>query len=187
MAKGKASRGKAPCIWLMTDPRLGESLYASARALPRGSAIVLRHHDLDPIARRILFRRLRRIAKQRGHRLFLADDAKTARRWQADGVHGRTGAREPGEAFPRSAPVHGRRELRDAVRSGADWLLVSPVFPTRTHPGRKPLGAAGFRQLAGQAALFGNVVALGGMRRARYAMMRALPVTGWAAIDSLTK
>ncbi len=187
MAKGKASRGNIPQIWLLTDPRLDEALFASARALRRGSTIVLRHYDLDPAARRALFRQLRRIAKQRGHRLFLAGDTRSARCWQADGVHGREPKAASNTGFPRSAPVHDRRELREANRSGADWLLVSPIHPTRSHPGANSLGPSAFRRLAAQAAKQGQVVALGGMTHRRFAMMRALPVSGWAAIDGLRR
>ena len=187
MAKGKASRDARRRVWLMTDPRLGDRLLASARALPRGGVIVLRHYELDADERRAMFRRLRRIAKQRGHQLFLAGDPLTARRWRADGVHGRRPSRSAGGALPRSAPVHDRRELREAARGGADWLLLSPVYPTRSHFGAPVLGPSGFRQLASQAACYGVVVALGGMTRARITMMRGLAVRGWAAIDALKK
>lgn len=170
----------------MTDPRLNPSLLTSARALRFGSAIILRHYDIDPDARRALFRRLRRIARQRGHMLFLAGDEQTACRWGADGVHGRA-PRSQSRKMPRGAPVHNRRELRAAARSGADWLFVSPVYATRSHPGEPVLGAAGFARLAKQAAMHGKVVALGGMNERRFALMRSLPVQGWAAIDALKR
>ena len=188
MAQSKASRGGTPRIWLMTDPRLDGALLASARALPRGSAIVLRHYELKQSERRALFLSLRRIARQRGHRLYLAGDAMTARRWGADGVHGRAKGSGTERGLQCSAPVHDRAELLAAARCGADYALISPVYPTRSHPGAKALGASGFRKLAMLARTRGLApIALGGMTRARFAMLRALPVGGWAAIDALKK
>ncbi len=188
MAKGKVSRRAAPRIWLMTDPRLGDALLPSARALPRGSGIILRHYELNEAERRTLFLRLRRIARQRGHQLHIAGDARTARRWGADGVHGKVD-RKGHAGIIRSMAVHDRAELRHALRGRADWLLISPVHPTGSHPGARPLRPIGFQALAIQAARAGGgrIVALGGMNHARFAMMRAMPVSGWAAIDALKK
>ena len=182
MAKGKASR--MPRVWLMTDPRIDAVLLSSARALPFGSAIILRHYDLPPAERHALFMRLRRIARRRGHALFLAGDERDARRWGADGFHGRAANRTN---LPQSAPVHDRRELTLAHRQGADIFLISPVYRTASHPGARPLGPTAFRRLALQVAKRGRVVALGGMNRARFQAMRRLPITGWAAIDALAK
>lgn len=89
----------------------------------------------------------------------------------------------------RSTSVHDRAELRHALRGRADWLLISPVHPTRSHPQARPLRPIGLHGLAIQAARAGcgRIVALGGMNHARFAMMRAMPVSGWAAIDTLKK
>jgi len=182
MAKGKASR--APRVWLMTDPRIDAVLLASARALPLGSAIILRHYDLPQSERRALFARLRRIARQRGHSLFLAGDERIARRWGADGFHGRTTGRTN---LRHSTAVHDRRELALAHRLGADTVLISPVYRTASHSAARPLGPMAFRDLAMLATQGADVVALGGMNRARVQMMRALPVMGWAAIGALAK
>ena len=66
-------------------------------------------------------------------------------------------------------------------------MLISPVHATRSHPGQPVLGVGGWRALAQQANRQEKVIALGGMNRARAAMMRSLPVDGWAAIDALIK
>ena len=191
MAKGKASGGGSPrpnrpVVWMMTDPRFGDALIRSARALPFGSVIVLRHYDLEESARRALFRQLRRIAKRRGMLVFLADTPRNARRWRADGVHGRW-QRGRCAGLDASTAVHDRQELRAASRAGAQWMLISPVHATRSHPGQPVLGVGGWRALAQQANRQEKVIALGGMNRARAAMMRNLPVDGWAAIDALIK
>ena len=55
-----------PRLWLMTDERLGESLWQAIDNLPRGAGIVFRHYATERKARRALFRRVAKIARQRG-------------------------------------------------------------------------------------------------------------------------
>ena len=60
-----------------------------------------------------------------------------------------------------STAVHDRGELDHASRLGVDYVLVSPVQPTLSHPDRQALGWQGFRELAGMAGR--PCYALGGM------------------------
>ena len=151
-------------------------------ALPRGSGLIYRHYHLDGPERLARFRVLRRAARARGHCVVLADSALTAREWGADGIYG-----APRSLWPRRAGLihlataHNMAELGLAARLGADAALLSPVFPTATHPGGRTLGAVRFRLLARQAAL--PVIALGGMSAPR---ARALGWPRWAAIDGLS-
>jgi thiamine-phosphate pyrophosphorylase len=62
-----------------------------------------------------------------------------------------------------SVAVHDEREARDA--EGADFALVSPVFPTVSKPGVAPLGPEGFARLARQ--LSCPAFALGGVTAER--------------------
>jgi thiamine-phosphate pyrophosphorylase len=65
-----------------------------------------------------------------------------------------------------------------AARNGATFVLLSPVFPTRSHPGARTLGRMRFSSLSRSSAI--PVIALGGMDRRR---MWGLPAYGWAGID----
>lgn len=151
-------------------------------ALPRGSGLIYRHYHLDGPERLARFRQLRRAARARRHCVVLADSALTAREWGADGIYG-----APRSLWPRRAGLlhlataHSMAELGLAARLGADAALLSPVFPTRSHPGGGVLGAVRFRLLARQADV--PVIALGGMSAAR---ARALQWPRWAAIDGLS-
>ncbi len=169
------TRQPLPRLWLMTDERQGDALWTALQRLPRRSGIVFRHYGLATAERRLLFERVRDVARRRGHLLLLAGDARDARAWRADGSHG--GERGAGL---RTAPAHDIRELRAAERSGAALLFVSPVFATRSHPGTRPLGRSGFQRLAASTRL--PVIALGGMDARRARGLRGL--YGWAAIDA---
>lgn len=78
-----------------------------------------------------------------------------------------------------SVAVHDEREARDA--EGADFALVSPVFPTASKPGVAPLGAEGFARLAGQ--LSCPAFALGGVTAER--AIGLVDVAGVAVISAV--
>lgn len=60
------------------------------------------------------------------------------------------------------ASCHDEHELRLAARLGLDFVTVSPVLATGSHPGTPALGWTRFAALAQQSDL--PVYALGGMR-----------------------
>ena len=74
----------------------------------------------------------------------------------------------------------GRRRSR-GWKAGADLLFVSPLFPTRSHPGAPSLGLP-------RAARIGRgldlpQIALGGMTAKLFRRLRGR-FEGWAAIDA---
>ncbi|MFC3443194.1 thiamine phosphate synthase [Sphingobium rhizovicinum] len=175
-------RKKLPGLWLMTDERVSEAaLLAAAARLPRGRAgIVFRHYRTQARQRRVLFEALRTIARRRRLVLMLAGSARDAAAWQADGVHGGD-RRASARPLLRSRPAHDRREAVEA--RGADLCFLSPLFPTRSHPGAPALGRVRFAMLAG--GIDAPVMALGGVRRSHARMLRGIGADGWAAIDGL--
>ena len=187
----RQTKSSLPHLWLFTDDRVAdEAILRAAAALPRGSGIVFRHYARTEDNRQALFDRLRKLTRRRGCVLLLAGSARTAARWGAEGVHmpGRRGSGAHFAARPCgglcSASVHSLRELRMAERAGADLVFLSPVFPTRSHPGAPNLGPLRFAAIARQTRL--PVVALGGMTADRFFRLRPLGACGWGAIDALT-
>lgn len=183
--------GRLPQRWLFTDARLGDAILAAAAVLPPGSGIVIRDDDRAPGDRWRLVRRLARIAKARNLLLLLAGPPALARCWGADGVHLRRhhvkyAAQAHRLGLIVSMPVHDAREARAARRTGARLAFVSPLHPTRSHPGAASLGRATWLRLARQTGA--QPVALGGLTPARArALRRASKASGltpgWAAID----
>jgi len=180
----KKPTGPLPALWLMTDERVADAaLLAAAARLPRGrGGIVFRHYRTERAARRALFEALRGIARRRRLVLLLAGSAQAAAAWRADGAHGRDG-RGAGRPLLRSRAVHDRPEAVAARRAGTDLCFVSPLFPTRSHPGAGALGRVRFAALARQ--VDAPVIALGGVRRAHRRVLRGIGADGWAAIDGL--
>lgn len=174
------ARKPLPALWLMTDERVAaNALLAAAARLPRGRAgLIFRHYATPPKERRALFNRLAAIARRRRLVLMLAGSAQQAAAWRADGWHGRD-YRHAARPMLHSAPAHDRREIIAAAP--ADLILLSPLFPTRSHPGASPLGRVRFAALARMARA--PVIALGGVRRNH--RLHGLGAYGWAAIDGL--
>lgn len=170
-----------PHLWMMTDERQGDALWAAIRHLPPGSGIVFRHKATGKAERRRLFDRVRRIAHARGLVILLAGKDRKARRWGADGAH----HRHPHAPRHGTAPAHDLREIRAAERSGAAAVFLSPLHPTRSHPGARALGRMRFAALARATRL--PVIALGGMDRMRGYMAMRVGAHGWAAIDAWGK
>ncbi|MDC8755502.1 thiamine phosphate synthase [Erythrobacter sp. sf7] len=169
-----------PDLWLLSDARNDAGLERALAKLPRGSGFIYRHYHLPDPERFGRFLALRRIARAHRHKVILADSALTAREWGADGIYGAARSLYPRRAgLIHLATAHDMAELGLAARLGADAVLLSPVFPTRSHPGGAVLGPARFRLLARQMRL--PVIALGGMSGTR---ARALGWPRWAAIDA---
>lgn len=166
---------RLPDLWLMTDERLGDAIWPAMWALPRGSGVIFRDYATPLDARRKRFARALAIARRRGLILLRAGDM--AMRGEM-GVHNARGR------GLRTRSAHDRAELVAARRAGADAVLVSPVFATRSHPGVKSLGPVRLGLMLRGSTL--PAVALGGMSPDRYRRLRALKLHGWAAIDGLT-
>ena len=174
-----------PHLWLLSDARNDAVLEQALGRLPEGSGFVFRHYHLDGEDRRKRFAMLRSICRSKNHLLVLAGPPDLVGEWGADGVYGSPGSL--GNAAPMLhantiiATAHDAAEIAAAEAAGADAIMLSPVYATRSHPDGAVLGADGFHALASRTAL--PVIALGGMTAER---ARALDVTHWAAIDGLS-
>lgn len=170
-----------PRFWLMTDERMDDALLPSLPHMPKGKAgIVFRHYRTPAAARRALYEKVRLIARRHRLMILLAGTPACARAWRADGWHG--SGRDTGPIH--SMAVHNKHELTAAIRARADLIFVSPIFPTRSHPGTATLGPLSFGLLARDAPM--PVIALGGMTAARWRRLKSMGAYGYAAIDAWT-
>ena len=159
----------------MVDARLGDSVPAIVAAMPPRSAVVVRPYAMQAEKRVELIRSIRRVARAKRHLLLIAGGGSDA---GFDGRHG-DGCRTKGFL---SLSVHDRRELAQANGLGADAVLISPVWQTRSHPDGAALGKRGFARLAGRSSA--KVIALGGVTERQFAPLRIHGAAGWAAIDA---
>jgi 8-oxo-dGTP diphosphatase len=80
------------------------------------------------------------------------------------------------------ASCHNAEQLTQAQNGGADFVVLSPVHPTTSHPGADTLGWSGFGRLAGRAQV--PVFALGGMGSEDLSQAWAAGGQGVAAISA---
>jgi len=185
-------RHPLPNAWLFSDERIAAGIVELAASLPPGSGIVFRHDGLAPATRFRLLRRLMRIARVRRLTVILAGSPAAASRWGAHGVHLRQhDAKRAGQAHRLglllTMPVHDACEARRARRAGARGVFISPLYPTRSHPGAPALGRAAWLRLARLSGA--QPIALGGMSPSRARALNRVSgrKPGWAAIDAWEK
>lgn len=160
------AQGRAlPAIVLMTDDTRDADWIQAVSALPRGSAVIVRHRDARLRAELAL--RLRPVCRAGRVALLVADDAALAQRIAADGVHlperhvARVqGLRSRNRGWLVTCAAHSAAAVQRARAAGADAVFVSPVFPTASHPDRAALGTVRFAALANAPI---GIYALGGV------------------------
>jgi len=194
-ARGKLARlaaglndGELPPLVLMTDDERLPDPSAAAGHLPQGSLVVLR--SKKRAHREKLAGALARIARTRGLFLSIADDPELAARLGADGVHfpeARAGelfgwrARRPDWFVTASA--HSLHAAARAQAFGVDAVFLSPVFATRSHPGRAVLTPLRLRLMTVQLRV--PVYALGGIDADTIRQLAGAKLAGIAAIGAL--
>ncbi|MBB4266980.1 thiamine phosphate synthase [Roseospira visakhapatnamensis] len=183
-----------PRLWLVSDPqRLPDPAPALHRA-PRGAALLWRPYDLPPAEARTRGRRLRRLTRQRGVTFVVAGDVRLAAILGADGLHLSEGLARHGVLAAVLAwrhrkggrlltiASHGARALARAGDLDADAVLLSPAFPTASHPGAPTLGPVRVARLARAASC--PVIALGGITPETARRLPPGAVSGLAAVGA---
>jgi thiamine-phosphate pyrophosphorylase len=165
---------------MMTDPRMGDPI-AMLRRMRQRIGVIVRHYDLPAKERRQLLRRVQCAASGK-HLVIFAARPATAHALGAAGAHDRSAKRSKGV---RTMAVHSRREAALARRMKADLILVSPLFPTRSHRGAQSIGV--LRAVTISGSMRHQTLALGGMNAKRFTRMSAAGFYGWAGIDAFSR
>jgi len=184
---------RLPRVCLVTPapgPDLEEFLLGVAASLERGVRLVqLRAPALDAAAYAALAERVLILCRRAGARLILNADPALSLALGADGTHlnscrlRATGARPVPRAHLLSAACHDAAELQHARDVGVDFVFVSPVLATASHPAARPLGFEGLAALLDSAAL--PAYALGGVGRAELPGAVAAGCVGIAGIERI--
>jgi thiamine-phosphate pyrophosphorylase len=171
-----------PLVLFTDDDRLADPL-AAARALPRGSMVVVRSRD--SARRTALCRAMIDLARTRALIVLVAGDGALATACGADGLHlsqaclGEAAAWRARHNFLITASVHSLAGLAKA--KSVDAVFLSPVFPTASHPGRAALTAIRANMIARAACV--PVYALGGVGARNAGLLSGF--AGIAAIGAL--
>ena len=138
------------------------------RALEGGLKLIhIREKEMPAPALAKFARGVVDLAHRYGARVLLNGDASLARDIGADGVHltaaqTMTLSERPASEWV-AASCHNPAELAQAVRLGADFMVMGPVLPTPSHPNAPVLGWERFTSVIRDTPL--PVYALGGLRQ----------------------
>jgi thiamine-phosphate diphosphorylase len=177
-------------LLVLTDrARAGGQLAAVVDAAVAGGArlVLLREKDLPRSERRELALDLGDILRPVDGSLLVASDVGLARQAGAGGVHLAAGDPWPGDAGGMlvGRSCHTVAELIDAERHGADYAILSPIFPTASKPGYGPaLGVEGLASASREVPGL-PVVALGGIGPGRVAPCIAAGAAGVAVMGAV--
>ena len=114
--------------------------------------VLLRERDMPLLERRHMAERLRVITNECGAQLSISRDAALAADIGADGVHVQkvmdvSGIRAQLPKGWIGVSAHNLAEVRMAKEVGANYVTLSPIFPTESKPGYgPPLGLESIRQ-----------------------------------------
>ncbi len=188
------NRLPSPPLLVITDRRqaagraLGEVVAASLRGGCRW--ISLREKDLAHRDRVTLLRQLVALARPFGARVSVHGDVAAARQAGATGVHLPAGAspavarRRLGEETLIGVSAHGIAEAVHAEEAGADYVSLSPIFPSASKPGYgPPLGRRGLAEAARRLDI--PIVALGGITAADAGECLAAGAAGVAVLSAI--
>lgn len=185
--KQRIGRKGLPALILATDPDRTPDPLALAERLPRGSAIIYRAFGA-PHAQKTA-RKLARIARRRGLTLLIGADAVRA---AGAGVHLPERLAHRAGPIKRARPgvlvtcaAHSLPAAIRARRAGADAVLISAVFKSKSASAGRPLGPVRFAALVRRAGL--PVYALGGVKTKNAPRLLGSGAAGLAMVEGLAK
>jgi len=163
-----------PRLILISDSRRlpADRFFDTVEAALSGGVdcLLVREKQMDSARLLAFSSKLRDLTSRFDAKLIIHTQADIAKAVGADGVHLSSTALNEipqlrqwlgSNKMTISASCHNEIELGFAGRFGADYALLSPLFPTASHPGEPSLGIDKFNELANTTPL--PVVALGGI------------------------
>lgn len=183
-----------PPLYLIADPArcpAGRFMSTLEQALSAGVRWVqLRAKTLDQAAYLSLAAEVLALARTYDAKLLLNGDPAMLDEMAADGIQlsaNRLAAMQSKAQEPHlglwGASCHDLAELQAAEVAGVDFALLSPVYPTASHPGAPTLGLTRFAELARQTRM--PVLALGGLSPARVPELMTAGAAGIAVLGGI--
>lgn len=184
---------RLPSLYLISDSRRFDRagfIRRLERALVAGAPMLqLREPHLSSEDYRALAREVVALCRQYGARVLLNGEPQWVEECGANGVHLNSRRLKQWQTRPLdakywvAASTHDANELALAARAGVDFVVLSPVLPTTSHPQAVPLGWPGFQTLCTQVNV--PVYALGGLRAKHLERARDAGAQGLAMISGV--
>ena len=155
-------------LFVMTDSERGPHPLELIQRLPRGSVLIFRHYE--EINRANLAQKVVCLCRRLKILCLIAGDLKLALRIRADGVHFPEGTLKRLGKRPNvrknmiiTAAAHSSAMVKRSENIDLDAIILSPVYITKSHPTRTPLGHLRFARICKKSKI--PLIALGGIKR----------------------
>ncbi len=185
----------APPVFF-TDRKKILDFDATIKNLPKNSAIIIREYDLAAAPRELFARKIIALARPRGIKILIGKDFLLAKKLNADGLHFSNFDKIPTQFLQKklwpknfifSLAAHCLKSVLKTQKLAPDWLFITPIFPTTSHPNTKNLGLKNLAKISfktkNQPYSAINIYALGGVNLENLKSLRKLPINGFGAID----
>ena len=171
-----------------TDRNRFKNIFEIVGSIPHQTMVIIRDYDLSVSARRNYGRKIVKICRDRGLKVLVGKDPVLAMDLNADGIHTPESLlaflllwRDKKPEWILTTACHSRSSLVRIERCGVDATFVSPVFPTKSHPGSKTLGVDRFRKIVCDVKI--PIYALGGINDETIHFLQGTNIVGVAGID----
>ena len=187
--KVKVKNKKLPRIIIVFNEKEFNKNFFLKLKIPNGAAILLRSYKIK--GRKKIAKQLLKFCKIKKLKLLISEDIKLARDINADGVHFPTYMVKKDiinwslinkikikKNLIITTAIHNSKELENAQLFDFDAGLLSPVFPSKSHPNRKSLGIRKFSKLVDKSDL--PIYALGGINAKNIKSLFQTDIIGYA-------
>ena len=185
----RSKDNKLPKVIIIFDDELFDKKKLLKLKIPKKSAILLRSYETKK--RKKIAKQLLNFCKMKKIKLLIGSDIKLAEDINADGIH-----------FPEymvkknkinwtyiknvksnkkwiiTTAVHNIQSLKKAEELNIDAALLSPVFPSKSHPNNKSLGLNKFLKIVKKTKL--PIYALGGINIKNVKLLIETDIIGYA-------
>ncbi|MDD5679919.1 MAG: thiamine phosphate synthase [Candidatus Omnitrophica bacterium] len=181
------------CVILDRDTLKKRDLIKAAKEVLRGGADIIQYRD--KLSRDMEFiekaRALKKIVKSTGRIFIVNDRVDVAAAVGADGVH--LGQEDMPIRYARKimgnkiigVSSHSRLEAHRAVKDGADYIGIGPIFRTPGKPGAKPIGLGSLKSITSKICI--PVFAIGGVNLKNIAVLKENGIKNIAVISAAIK
>lgn len=182
----KQKRSKLPSLIFITDVEKVKNIFMTIENLPKDTLVIIR--DYNHPEREIYAEKIAAICKKRRLKFLVAGDLKLAKKLKANGVHLREDMAKDIRIWRLknskqiiTISAHSASAIQKIQNYNVDAILLSPVFPTSTHPCALSLGIKNFKNLSKQSKI--PVYALGGVDKENVEKLEQCNIAGIAGID----
>ena len=185
----KTKGNKLPKIIIVFDDKVFNEKKFSKLKIPKETAFLLRSYKIKE--RKKIAKQLLKFCKMKKIKLLIGSDIKLAKIINADGVH-----------FPEymikenkvnwvvfkklklekewivTMAAHNLKALKNGENYSIDAALLSPIFPSKSHPKKKSLGINKFSKIIKKTNM--PIYALGGINVKNVKSLFAINITGYA-------